>query len=407
MDDIDKELESLFDDPLLAITPKEAALFDIPADMRLVMKHREKADYVARYTPCENFGEYKTLFEQVHADLRHGKRSIIKVAKTASLQPGHYYVIDGVMLYLEKVGNLYKDEGTGLPNARTRCILENGTETDVYLQTLRKSVVSNGYGITESNNETALTFKNADLTDSDQSTGFIYVLSSLSQNPQIVSQENLYKIGFTVNTVEERIVNASNDPTYLMAPVKIEATYRIVNLNSHKFETLIHQVLDAVQMNFTVYDQDGKEHHPKEWFVAPLQVIDTIIFKIFDGTITKYTYNPAMKCLEKVINKAESTFNTSGFKVLTLRIKKGYFDEIMSGEKDIEYRELKQTTLNKYTYLDENDGKRYLKWYDMLRLYVGYQKDAESAIVEVKDITYKEGIVEYHLGKILEHVKVE
>ena len=203
---------------------------------------------------------------------------------------------------------------------------------------MRKSVVSNGYGITESNNETALTFKNTDLTDSDQSTGFIYVLSSLSQNPQIASQENLYKIGFTVNKVEERIANASSEPTYLMAPVKIEATYRIVNLNSHKFETLIHQVLDAVQMNFTVYDQYGKEHLPKEWFIAPLQVIDTIIFKILDGTITKYTYNPTMQCLEKVVKRAESTFNTSGFKVLTLRIKKVYFDEIINGEKDIEYR---------------------------------------------------------------------
>ena len=407
MDDIDKELESLFDDPLLAITPKEAALFDIPADMRLVMKHREKADYVAQYKPCENFTDYKPLFEQVHEDLRHGKRSIVKVGKTASLQAGHFYIIDGVIVYVDKIEDLKKNVNNKRFDGRTHCVLENGTETDILLQTLRKNVVGNGYGITESNNETALTFKNADLTDSDQSTGFIYVLSSLSQNPKIASQENLYKIGFTVNTVEERIANASNDPTYLMSPVKIEATYRIVNLNSHKFETLIHQVLDAVQMNFTVYDQDGKEHHPKEWFIAPLPVIDTIIFKILDGTITRYTYNPAMQCLEKVIKRAESTFNTSGFKVLTLRIKKVYFDEIINGEKDIEYRELKQTTLNKYTYLDECDGKRYLKWYDMLRLYVEYQKDAESAIVEVKDITYNDGVVEYHLGKILEHVKVE
>ena len=407
MDDIDKELESLFEDPLLAITPKEAALFDIPTDMRLVMKHREKADYVAKYKPCENFAVYKPLFEQVHADLRQGKRSIVKVGKTASLQPGHYYVIDGGMLLLESVGILTKSSDNRRLDGRTRCVLENGTETDVYLQTLRKSVVSNGYGITESDNEIAHTFKNTDLTDSDQSTGFIYVLSSLSQNPQIASQENLYKIGFTINTVEERIANASNDPTYLMAPVKIEATYRIVNLNSHKFETLIHQVLDAVHMNFTIYDKDGKEHHPKEWFVAPLQVIDTIIFKILDGTITKYTYNPIIQCLEKVIKRAESTFNTSGFKVLTLRIKKVYFEKIISGEKNIEYQELKQTTLNKFTYLDESDGKRYLKRYDMLHLYVGHQNNSESAIIEVKDITYNEGIVEYHLGKLLEHVKVD
>ena len=74
----------------------------------------------------------------------------------------------------------------------------------------------------------------------------------------------------------------------------------------------------------------------------------------------------------------------------------------MDGTKDIEYRQLKQTTLNKFTYLDESDGKRYLRRYDAIRFFVGYHKDRESALVQVKDITYKDGIVEYHLGLILE-----
>ena len=66
------------------------------------------------------------------------------------------------------------------------------------------------------------------------------------------------------------------------------------------------------------------------------------------------------------------------------------------------HRELKQTTLNKYTYLDESDGKRYLRRYDAIRFFVGYHKDRECALVQVKDITYNAGIVEYHLGLILE-----
>ena len=76
----------------------------------------------------------------------------------------------------------------------------------------------------------------------------------------------------------------------------------------------------------------------------------------------------------------------------------------MKGEKTIEYRELKQTTLNKYTYIDEADGKRYLRRYDALRILVGYSKNRESAIVEVVDTTYNEGVVEYHLGSVLEFV---
>ena len=139
----------------------------------------------------------------------------------------------------------------------------------------------------------------------------------------------------------------------------------------------------------------------------PLPVVNTIIEKIVNGSITKYTYNPALQCLEKRIVKAESTFDTTGMKVLSLIIKKCYFDDIMSGEKKIEYRELKQTTLKKYTFIDESDGKRYLKRYDALRLFVGYNKDRESALVQVVDTTYDDehSVVEYHLGSILEHVK--
>ena len=105
--------------------------------------------------------------------------------------------------------------------------------------------------------------------------------------------------------------------------------------------------------------------------------------------------------------KTESTFDTIGMKVLSLIIKKCYFDDIMSGEKKIEYRELKQPTLKKYTFIDESDGKRYLKRYDALRLFVGYNKDRESALVQVVDTTYdkEHSVVEYHLGSILEHVK--
>ena len=35
-------------------------------------------------------------------------------------------------------------------------------------------------------------------------------------------------------------------------------------------------------------------------------------------------------------------------------------------------------------------------------LFVGYNKDRESALVQVTDTTYNDGIVEYHLGLILE-----
>ena len=38
--DIDKELEAIFDDPLLKMSEEEESLFDIPQDMRRVIARR-------------------------------------------------------------------------------------------------------------------------------------------------------------------------------------------------------------------------------------------------------------------------------------------------------------------------------------------------------------------------------
>lgn len=402
--DIKKELDGIINDPLLEISEKERELFDMPADMKKAAAKRTQPDHYAQSKICEDFANYQDGFKQVHQDLQTGKRNLVKTSKTDSMIKGNYYFVDGQMLLLQSIGE-YVQAANGMKDGRTRCIFENGTETDILLQTLRKNVMANGYAITATQKEIdGSMFNSSSLDDKDKVTGFIYILSSLSAQPNIAGQADLYKIGFTVNSVEKRIANAVNDPTYLMAPVKIVATYKIVNLNSHVFETMIHQVLDGVQMQMTVTDAAGKVCHPKEWYVVPFPVIETIIKKILDGTITQYSYNPQVKCLEKTVVKSVSTFDTSGMKVLSLNIKKVYFDEIMKGKKKIEYRELKQTTIKKYTYLDESDGKRYLRRYDALHLYVGYHKDRENALVEVTDITYNEGIVEYHLGKILEHI---
>ena len=46
--DIDKELEEIFDDPLLNVSEREVELFDIPDDMRKSMESRNRADFLFR-----------------------------------------------------------------------------------------------------------------------------------------------------------------------------------------------------------------------------------------------------------------------------------------------------------------------------------------------------------------------
>lgn len=399
--DVDKELKDLFSDPLLDVSDKELTLFNLPADMKRVMEgKRLQPDHYAQRKTCEDFELYRPLFEKVQKELNEGKRDLIKTSKTSNLDEGHYYVVGGQLLLLESIREK-KTNRSGMIDGRTRCIYEDGTESDILLQTLRSNVLYEGYGVTDPQDKTDQEF--ASLAEGDKSTGYIYILRSLSPNPEIANVKNLYKIGFTINSVEERVANAEHEPTYLMAPVQIMSTAQIVNMNSHMFETLVHQVFQAVNFQIKVYDDNGIEHEPSEWYVAPLEIIELVIQKIADRSIVNYTYNTEMQCLEKRVVKKGSTFDVKGLRVLTLNIKKENFDPIISGEKKVELRELTQTTLNRYTYIDEADGKRYLRPYDVLRLYVGYHKDRESALVEVTDITYdKVGVIEYHLGRVLE-----
>ena len=404
--DLDKELEDIFNDPLMDVSYHEAKLFDIPSDMKNVMKAKKDApDHVAQRKLCEDFAQFKPLFAQMHHDLKTGKRQLQRISKTTSLAAGRWYIVDGQMVLLYAI--LEKKKGAnGLPDGRTRCIYENGTESDIYLQTLRKNVVASGYAITEMEEETdAKYFKSDDIEGEDQVTGYIYVLRSLSENPEIKNVKNLYKIGFSTNRVAERVANAEHEPTYLMAPVEIVSTYKIVNMHSQKFEDLVHQVLQEVNFRFKVADDKGELHEATEWYQVPLEIIDSIIQKIMNGTIIYFSYNKEQQCLEQHIEKKQSKLNLSGLKVLTLTIEKECFEQIVKGEKKDEHRELKQKTLNKYTYIDEADGKRYLRRFDALRLCVGYHSDRDSAMVQVVDTTFDDGIITYHLGKVLEVIR--
>lgn len=179
-----------------------------------------------------------------------------------------------------------------------------------------------------------------------------------------------------------------------------------MNLNSQKFEEIIHQVLRSVQLVVKVYDAERVEHQPREWFIVPFGIVEQIIARIMDGSIVDYVYNPKLQCLEKQEAKQSLTYDIKGMKVITLRIKQIYFDEIIRGTKKVEYREVKQTTLNRYTYMDPADGKRYLRRFDALRLIVGYRATGDQALVRVVDTQFVDGVVEYHLGEVLEVIKV-
>lgn len=405
---INKELDELLNDPMFEVSNTEETLFELTEAMKRAKEERKAADYVAQRRPCENFEDYEEGFRQVHKDLREGRR-MLKKFTARGLQEGHYYVVSGVMVYLEKIINPKKTATSHISiDGRTRTIYENGTESDIMLQTLSKNAYTDGYIVTDSTEEDASAIEKAfEVTGKDKADGWIYVLSSLSENPEIAKVKDLYKIGFSTTPVEDRIRNCEYEPTYLMDKVKIVAVWKTYNMNTHSFETLIHQFFKAVQFHVKVKDLAGNEAEPQEWFVVPLGIISKAVESIIDGSIVNYRYNPSLQVMEEVEKQnriQQGEFDTTGWNILTLNIKQIYFNQILKGEKTIEYRDLKPSTMNRFTWVDTSTGSRYLKKFDALRLCVGRTAGSDRMLVEVVDTTYDSdaGRVEYHLGKVLQ-----
>lgn len=289
-------LDDIFnDDSLNLLEGDSEGLFDLKNIKSI--DERASADFVARRKPCKDFEKYEPLFKNVQQDLGNGKRKLVDF-KQDNLREGTYYVHNGVLFLVEEIKidkkEHYKPDGTRVrEDGRTRCIFENGTESNMYKRSVEKNLYANGKVVSENADQVNESFieQFSTVNEEDIEAGYIYVLKSKSEKPEISAIQNLYKIGFSKTTVEERIKNASQQPTYLMAEVRIVMAYKCYNMNPQKFEQLIHNFFGAACLNVDVFDGQGKRFTPREWFVAPLDVIEQVVHLIMNGEVVKYRYD--------------------------------------------------------------------------------------------------------------------
>ena len=284
----EEQLEAILNDPLFADIEDgvDLGLFDIPEYMRQRLEARNEADYIGKRRPCEDFDKYTDGFKEIQQGLKSGKYKLVKFSEP-NLKVGRYFVEQGIIGYLaafeqEAKNNLNRIDG------RTRVIYENGSEADIKFRTITKNLSVDGYSIMDCSEMSPEDFEECfTLTDKDVESGTIYVLRSKSSRPEITAIKDLYKIGFTVTSVESRIANAKNEPTYLCADVEVVATWKVYNVKSSTFEALIHKLFAPVQLQVTV---DG--HRPQEWFIVPFKVIEEAINAIIRGKPIEY--NPQL-----------------------------------------------------------------------------------------------------------------
>ncbi len=279
--DVPSSIDDILGDDLL--NSDDDDLFEL----KHVPKVVEQPDYIATRKPCKDFGEFESLFKECHYDLESGKRILKRFTNVNQIRQGDYFVQSGVVLYIADVGEIYKKNYA--TNGRLRVIYENGTESDILIRSLAAGLYSDGKRITE--NSDKLLDPLLGVGEDDEEGGYIYVLHSLSENSQIASIKNLYKIGFSRGPVNARIKNAEKDPTYLMAPVEVVEEYRVFNINVQRFEHLLHKFFGEVQLDAEVINVDGFKNSANEWYVAPFSAINTAVDLLVSGEIVDYTFD--------------------------------------------------------------------------------------------------------------------
>lgn len=290
----------------------ELGLLDSDKDLDIFkFKHTPKpedradADFVAQRKPIKEkeFEKYEAMFLKVHKEIKEGKRKIKPFKNIEkNLHVGDFYLMDGILLYLESANLKTEEKELGSGNrvrteGRTRTVFENGTYSNMLFRSLGKQIQKSGKLITNTYEkiEQDLFVNTGLVKEEDVQSGWIYVLKSKSRNTQIANIKDLYKVGFARNSVDERIKNAKNEATYLFADVQKIATYKVYNRNADKLEGLLHRFFANACLDIDLFNEKGQRLNPREWFVVPFEVIEETIKLILNENIVNYQYDPVAK----------------------------------------------------------------------------------------------------------------
>lgn len=292
---IPETLDDIFLDDELDLLSDDVDIFTI----KNVPKEIAKTDFIARRKACPNFEEYEEIFKKCQNELKYGIRTLEKFQEQ-QIEEGQMFVLNGVLLYVDKLYDIKRVE-RGYENkfdGRTHLVFENGTESNMRFRSLCKRLFETGKHVSNTIEDKMKKFNN--IQDEDKPTGYIYILQSRSKDERIKSIRHLYKIGYCETTVAERIKNAACEPTYLMAPVKIVAEFKTYNMNTQKFEDLLHRFFGQCQISIDVFDNNGSRHTPREWFQVPYEVIEQAVKLIVTGEVVNYKYDRETMTIQKL-----------------------------------------------------------------------------------------------------------
>lgn len=259
---------------------------------------KKQAEYTAKRTPVRDFRRYEPMFQQVQAEIDSKQRLVVPFS-AHGMKEGRFYIAGGLLCYVDE---LFEKElnSFGRRDNRMHIVFANGTESYMLFATFQKIMsAENGRSVTEVIDNDLDDFQLDGSVEKDRrkfsapdiETGYIYILRTTSDE-DLVKKYNgrLYKVGYTSKTVEERIRNAENEPTYLCAPVVIEETWKCININGRKMETFLHNFFDKAQVKIRV-NANHQTQIASEWFNVPLETLEQTVPLIINGDIRNWRYD--------------------------------------------------------------------------------------------------------------------
>ncbi len=254
---------------------------------------KRAAEEIADRKRCDDFENFKPLFERVEADLKTGLRQSHPIeAGRRAIEAGDFFILDGITLYVAEVGEPLKTTANEV-DRRLRAVFANGTESNLLLRSLQRAFYNDPAARRLVSRESGQLSFGGEFEADDVESGTIYVLRSSSDDPYVAQHRDLiHKIGVTGGRVETRIADAEHDATYLLAKVEVVATYKLAGINRTRMEKLFHRLFASARLNITIKDRFGHPVQPQEWFLVPLFVVDEAVERIRDGSITNYVYDP-------------------------------------------------------------------------------------------------------------------
>jgi len=289
INDLEKNFGNLF--------PGASSLFDVsklPNNGRI--KRTVENEYEAtRRESCPDFdAKYKNDFLRIRMNLESGALKTVKFVDVDQLHPEGYYVYKGELCYVVSFDEKERKAG-GYSQQRITVVFENKTMSHMYRRSLAQRLYEDsGFAVVDKDAPEQQRLEN-------KVTGHIYILKSKSVDERIRTIKDLYKIGMVENeSVDSRIANAKNEPTYLMADVEVVNTYRVEGFDTQKLEDMIHKFFGDMQLEIEIIGNDGRTYRPREWYCVPYNVIDQAIQMISTGEIVNYKFDKDKMSLVKI-----------------------------------------------------------------------------------------------------------